>query len=141
MVKCIPVGSPVLVYCTECKRWKGPFQFMSIENKTGVVQLDRGRNIFCSPRFICFVIHLMDGDCESTDGGHREFYTSTSNSHDQSEEDEKSREVVREKKVRKMAPNDAVKCSVFGKRGLRQTWKRNIFVESRAVEIQSLINN
>lgn len=43
-----PPGSSVLVFCTESKRWKGPFKFIHIKKETVVVQTDHGRTFFPS---------------------------------------------------------------------------------------------
>lgn len=56
----LPAGSPVLIYRTKTKSWEGPFKFISIEDETAVVQLNRGRKIF---RSTC-VRPLVDSDLE-----------------------------------------------------------------------------
>lgn len=44
----LPPGAAVLVYRTVSNRWERPFQFVSCDDETVIVQLPRGRRIFRS---------------------------------------------------------------------------------------------
>lgn len=42
----LPPGSKVLIYRTKPNRWEGPYNFVSVDGETVVLQLNHGRKIF-----------------------------------------------------------------------------------------------
>lgn len=68
----LPGGSPVLIYRTNTKRWKGPRTFISVEGETAVVQIKRGRRIFrttcVKPPVISHLPNAAIGNDEESSG-------------------------------------------------------------------------